>query len=99
MALLQVEDAVQRIDRADGGGAERHDDRADVLGAQRVFQRVEVHAAGSRPELDGDELEAQYAGDALMGVVGLVGCGDGAKAWMKAAGDPQSFQIGEWYRC
>jgi hypothetical protein len=91
--LLQLEDAIEGIDRADRSCAERCDDRADVLGGESLLEGGHVHASGV-VGADGYEGQAEDAGDAGVGVVGLVGCGDGALR-LQLARDPQGFEVGK----
>ena len=92
--LLEGEDLVEGVDGADGGGAEGGDYCADGAGLECLFEGGEVHAAVCVGG-DGDEGQAEDGADAAVGVVGLVGGGDGQFAGVELAGDPEGFEVGE----
>ena len=91
--LPQRQNLVQRIDCADGRGAQRHHHRAHAAFAQFVLQRLHAHASAAVSR-DGRILQLQHGGDALMGVVRLLGA-DNALARSQLPGHPQSLQIGQ----
>ena len=78
VAVAEREDLVERIDGADGGGAEGDDDGADSplrSSSSRASRSMRPRVVGG----DGGERRAEDGGDAVVGVVGLLG-GDDALA-------------------
>jgi len=93
VACAEVEDLRQGIDGADGGGAEGDDDGADIGFAELGFKGREADAA-TVVSGDGGVRELEDGGDALVGVVSLLGADD-ALAGGELAGEPEGFKVGE----
>ncbi len=71
--------SVERVDGADGGGAQGNDNCSHVPFAQLGFERIEVHAAAIVGGYGG-VVELEDGGDALVRVVGLFGSEDSGPA-------------------
>ena len=92
-AATQLHGLVDRVDRAEPGGAGGHDDRADGAGAQQLLECVEVHASHD-VRRDGVSPDAEQVAHPAVGVVGVGAVGD-AQAGMQLARHEQRLEVGD----
>src|SRR5258705_4113726 len=90
-AAPEIDDGLERIDRAGCGGAQRGARGADAAGGKPALERMSVHASGPIGG-NGLEREPQPPRDALVGVMRLRR-GEDRLAGVQLAGDPQRFEV------
>ncbi len=92
IAVAQLDNVGQRVDRAEPRGAQRRHYGPDATAPQPVLQRVHPHSPGGIG-WHRVERQLQHPAQALMGVMGLLR-GEHEPVGFQRPANPQRFQIG-----
>ena len=88
---------IERVHRADGRRAQRHNHRSHIALAQLTLERLQAYppAAVSR---NGGKVQLQHSRDAPVRIVRLLGADDplgGPRSLAQLSGHPQRLQVGQ----